>query len=61
MPPTSVARRSAVRGVEPPKSASAQHHEISRKETSRLLVQLMPMPGGLARSQSRIVSANIRA
>jgi hypothetical protein len=34
---------------------------MSRNATSRLLDQLMPMPGGLARSQSPIVSANIRA
>ncbi len=38
---------------DPRNSMSAQHHEMSRNATSRLLAQLMPIPGGIGVEPAR--------
>ena len=42
-------------------STSAQHHDIRRNATSRLLAQFTPMPGGLASRQRSMVSRHAAA
>jgi hypothetical protein len=54
-------KSAGVMAFDPPKKIIAQHQEISRRATSRLLVQLMPIPGGFARIHARTSSAKARA
>ena len=42
-------------------STSAQHHAISLNDTSRLLAQLIPSPGGLASSHCSTYRVKARA
>ena len=48
MPSTIRATTGTARRGEPLKRKSAQHHEMSRSATSRLLAQLIPRPLGFA-------------
>src|SRR5258705_185192 len=49
MPPSISSKSSCDSAFDPWKKNTAQHQEMSRRAASRLLVQLMPTPGGLAR------------